>query len=359
MHIMYDRPPIPDLAFEAGQSELDDGASGLCSGQTELDPRMDPCAELIPDILQVDGWLDSDAGLLARVLAPTLTTADALGASSGSEDMAWSQARFESAVPGFGGHPVLPDDDANPSPAPPGCGKHPASSASGCSKQPAPTGFDLDFGEQTAFFGPRAANIASGSDSCVHGLRLRPGTSSSGPLGPTKSADTSQQKAASPRSSLHRTGSTTTSCYTIVKHGTVARCGGRPRDRGGETTPLSFTRSLTCEMSLRLLNIPQAMHECLGLQHAYPVVGRRRLRRCTVHIASPDRVVHAVEMQAASKSHHHRLHEGWRAFCEHVGLRVGDAIHFYATDRPDALVTTVTRAKGGGTTGGKERGQER
>ena len=107
------------------------------------------------------------------------------------------------------------------------------------------------------------------------------------------------------------------------------------------TTP--FVRAITCSMSLRLFNIPRAMQAHLGLFHAYPMIGRRRSRQCTIYICSPDGFRHPVRMVAASGSHHHRLTEGWRAFCVHAGVGIGDAIRFYQTGVLGVLNTSVVR----------------
>jgi len=112
----------------------------------------------------------------------------------------------------------------------------------------------------------------------------------------------------------------------------------------------SFTRVITCAMSLRLLNIPQAMHKQLGLRLAYPTVGRRRVRQCTIHVCSPDGFHHPVRMMTASGSRHRRLTDGWRAFCVHAGVEIGDAICFQQTGVPGVLNAYIDRrgAQGGG-----------
>ena len=84
-------------------------------------------------------------------------------------------------------------------------------------------------------------------------------------------------------------------------------------------------------MSLRLLNIPCAMHARLGLRDAYPVIKRRRAKKCTIYIRSSDGFQHPVRMVSASGTHHHRLTEGWCAFCLHAGVEIGDAVRFEAT----------------------------
>jgi hypothetical protein len=124
------------------------------------------------------------------------------------------------------------------------------------------------------------------------------------------------------------------------------------RQRPGRSTPKSrppahattpFVRKITCSMSLRMLNIPRAMQGHLSLCHTYHMIGHRRSRQCTVQIHSPDGFQHPVRMVAATGSHHHRLTEGWRAFCKHAGVQVGDAIHFHRTGVPGVLNASIDR----------------
>lgn len=122
----------------------------------------------------------------------------------------------------------------------------------------------------------------------------------------------------------------------------------KPTPSKGSTTPcsgradLAFSRCLTSEMSLRLMNIPRAMHQGLGLSSAYPLEGRRRCKRCTIYVCSPDGGRHPVAIVCASGSYHRRLTEGWGAVCRLTGLSVGDTVHFRRTDRPDVLDMTIT-----------------
>lgn len=102
-----------------------------------------------------------------------------------------------------------------------------------------------------------------------------------------------------------------------------------------------FARDVTCDMSLRILNIPEAMHQRLGLVSAYPRVNGRRAKRCTVYISSPGGYQHSVTM--VSKTNHRRLTDGWRSFCESMQLRVGDTIHFYSTNLPNELHVNIVR----------------
>lgn len=100
---------------------------------------------------------------------------------------------------------------------------------------------------------------------------------------------------------------------------------------------------MTCDMSLRVLNIPKAMHAHLMLGNAYPVVNGRRTKRCTIHIRSPDGVRHPVDMVAAAGTHHHRFSQGWKTFCSHARVRIGDTIDFRRTNAPDELDTFIAR----------------
>ena len=110
------------------------------------------------------------------------------------------------------------------------------------------------------------------------------------------------------------------------------------------TCLLTFSRRILSEMSLRLLNIPKAMHKGLDLVSAYPIVGRRRSSRCTVFVRIPGGWAHPVTMTCASGSHHRRLTEGWAVVCRVAKIRVGDAVHFSRTKRHDTLEMTITRA---------------
>jgi len=110
----------------------------------------------------------------------------------------------------------------------------------------------------------------------------------------------------------------------------------------------SFTRVITCAMSLRLLNIPQAMQKQLGLRLAYPTVGRRRVRQCTIHVCSPDGFHHPVRMVTASGSRHRRLTDGWCAFCVHAGVEIGDAVCLQQTGVPGVLNAYIDRRGGQG-----------
>jgi hypothetical protein len=60
------------------------------------------------------------------------------------------------------------------------------------------------------------------------------------------------------------------------KHDQIASTRVRPaKSSKVPSTPKAaaiFARTMTCEMSLRVLNIPKAMHTCLGLGKAFPVV---------------------------------------------------------------------------------------
>lgn len=118
-------------------------------------------------------------------------------------------------------------------------------------------------------------------------------------------------------------------------------CALKP-DRPGHA---SFARRMTCEMSLRLLNIPRAMHNSLELWRAYPLVHGRRSNKCTLPVYSPDGVRHPIAMVSSSGSHHRRLTDGWRRFCVHAGVRLGDVVHFYRTsNEPYALACRVDKA---------------
>ena len=117
----------------------------------------------------------------------------------------------------------------------------------------------------------------------------------------------------------------------------------KPRRTPPAQVTAPFIRKITCDMTLRLVNIPQAMHVHLGLCYAYPTIGRRRSRQCTIYICSPDGFRHPVRMLAASGSHHHRLTKGWRAFCVHAGVEIGDAIRFYQTGVLGVLHTSIVR----------------
>jgi hypothetical protein len=117
----------------------------------------------------------------------------------------------------------------------------------------------------------------------------------------------------------------------------------KPRRTPPALVTASFVRNITCDMTLRLLNIPRSMHAHLGLCHAYPLIGRRRSRHCTIYIRSPDGFRHPVRMVAASGSHHRRLTDGWRAFCMHAGVQVGDAIYFHRTGVPGVLNASIDR----------------
>jgi hypothetical protein len=133
-----------------------------------------------------------------------------------------------------------------------------------------------------------------------------------------------------------------------VKHCTAALGAKRvrsaaPRSRLLRNVPGIFSRAVTCEMRLRMLNIPKAMHECLGLGDAYPVVNGRRSNQCDIYIRSPDGVRHLVLMLCAAGSHHRRLTRGWRSFCWHTRLRIGDTVRFRRTDVPGELDTDITR----------------
>jgi len=108
--------------------------------------------------------------------------------------------------------------------------------------------------------------------------------------------------------------------------------------------PSTFSRTMTCEMSLRVLNIPKGMHACLDLGSAYPFINGRRSNRCTIHILSPDGVRHPVSMLSIVGSHHRRLTEGWRSFCRHARVRIGDTVQFCRTDVPGELDTVITRS---------------
>lgn len=117
----------------------------------------------------------------------------------------------------------------------------------------------------------------------------------------------------------------------------------KPRRTPPAQVTAPFVRKITCDMTLRLLNIPRSMHAHLGLCRAYPLIGHRRLRHCTIYIRSPDGFRHPVRMVAASGSRHRRLADGWRAFCMHAGIRVGDAIHFHRTGVPGVLNASIDR----------------
>jgi hypothetical protein len=105
----------------------------------------------------------------------------------------------------------------------------------------------------------------------------------------------------------------------------------------------TFARTITCEMSLRVLNIPKAMHTCLGLGKAFPVVKGRRANRCRIHIRAFDGSCHPVTMCALPGTPHRRLSEGWRAFCAHARVSIGDTVHFHCTGVPHELDTVVVR----------------
>ena len=117
----------------------------------------------------------------------------------------------------------------------------------------------------------------------------------------------------------------------------------KPRRTPPAQVTAPFVRKITCDMTLRVLNIPQAMHAHLGLCHAYPLIGHRRLRHCTIYIRSPDGFRHPVRMVAASGSRHRRLADGWRAFCMQAGVQVGDAIHFHRTVVSGVLNASIDR----------------
>ena len=108
----------------------------------------------------------------------------------------------------------------------------------------------------------------------------------------------------------------------------------------------TFSRRITSEMSLRLVNIPKAMHKGLGLTRAYPVAGRRRSKRGTIYVRMPGGWTHPVTMMAASGSYHRRLTDGWAVVCRVAKIRIGDTVRFSRTERCDTLDLAITRAGG-------------
>lgn len=111
------------------------------------------------------------------------------------------------------------------------------------------------------------------------------------------------------------------------------------------TDTASFSRTMTCDMSLRVLNIPKAMHKSLGLCRAYKLSNGRRSTRCTIHLCSPDGARLPVTMITMLGSQHRRLTKGWRSFCDHAGLRIGDTVHFHKMGVPGELQTNITRGQ--------------
>lgn len=115
------------------------------------------------------------------------------------------------------------------------------------------------------------------------------------------------------------------------------------------TRPLStedaarFSRVLTCEMALRVLNIPKTMHKHLRLFRAYPLVNGRRIKRCTVNIINSDGSRHSVLMISTPGTPHRRFTKGWRAFCIQTGLRVGDIVHFSCNETPNNLNVSIQK----------------
>jgi hypothetical protein len=78
-------------------------------------------------------------------------------------------------------------------------------------------------------------------------------------------------------------------------------------------------------------DVPPPMCPCLGLGKAFPVVKGRRANRCTLHIRAFDGSRHPVTMCALPGTPHRRLSEGWRAFCAHARMSIGDTVHFYCS----------------------------
>ena len=106
----------------------------------------------------------------------------------------------------------------------------------------------------------------------------------------------------------------------------------------------TFSRRISSKMSLRLMNIPKAMHKGLGLANAFPMAGRRRSNRCTINVRIPGGWTHPVTMTSASGSYHRRLTEGWAVVCWVAQIRIGDTVQFCRTERHGTLEMTIARA---------------
>lgn len=154
--------------------------------------------------------------------------------------------------------------------------------------------------------------------------------------------------ASAPTSTLIATPTEATTA-TTPRSSTGSRVGiqqRRPRLKPLSTceAPASFPRPMTTAMSLRVLNIPKGMHTCLRLSKSYPRASNgRRANKCTVYLRSPDGVRQPVVMISTSGTPHRRFTQGWREFCQHTGVRVGDTVTFRATDVADELDTVITR----------------